>query len=523
MSLLQRISTMCVLLLLILGTYHHVLSSRSSSSSNHFIQVQLLGMNDLHGQLDKYQNVLGFKAGGAEYLAAYIKKYKQENDHTLVVHAGDMVGGSPPISSLFQDEPTIEFLNLLNVDIGTPGNHEFDRGVTEMKRLIQGGFHEKTGSFKGSHTTYTSANIIDRQTGNFIFPPYAIKRINGIDIGFIGVVTTETNDFVLPENRKEVKVTDEVKAINQAVAILKEKGIKSIVILAHVSAESNLKGLNPEEELVKMAPQIDDEVDIIFGGHSHKYANAVVDDKLIVQSYSYGKAFSQVNLSIDPETQEIVKKKAKIIPTFHHQIKPDQETITFLNKYKDKMGSYANDVIGEVPHAITRKKNEEGESPLAQMVAETIREQMNTEIAFVHHGGIRASLNKGNVTMEDLYTAFPFEHRVVKLQLTGKQIKDALEQQWIEDRENRLQMAGVTVVYNVEAPVGSRILSVKDQNGNELESSKEYTVSVSDYLAAGGDGFTAFQKGEIIKNGPSVVNAVAGYLQEKHPSQVVKQ
>ena len=109
--------------------------------------------------------VSGTMAGGAEYLAAYLKKYKQENPNTLLVHAGDMVGGSPPISSQFQDEPTIEFLNLLNFDVGTPGNHELDEGVNEMKRLIHGGFNKKTGYFQGANTAYSSANIIDRKSG----------------------------------------------------------------------------------------------------------------------------------------------------------------------------------------------------------------------------------------------------------------------------------------------------------------------------------------------------------------------
>ncbi|WP_078410149.1 bifunctional metallophosphatase/5'-nucleotidase [Priestia abyssalis] len=516
-----RILSPMLLLLFIFGTYEYAAPAFHHSKANKHIQVQLLGVNDFHGQLDQYQTVFGNKAGGAEYLAAYLKKYRQENKHTLLVHAGDMVGGSPPISSRFQDEPTIEFLNLLNFDVGTPGNHEFDDGVHEMKRLLDGGFHKKTGSFSGSTTPYCSANVIDKQSGTPLLPPYIIKRINGIDIGFIGIVTTETNQFVLPENRKEVEIIDEVKAINDTVKLLKKKEVESIVVLAHVSAKSDWTGTNPHEELVKMAPKIDDEVDVIFGGHSHQYANTVVDDKLIVQSYSYGKAFSQVKLSIDPHTKDIVKKDANIIPTFHHKIKPDQETIQLLTKYKEKIRSYEKLVTGKAPKDITRKKDENGESPLAQMVAQSGLTAMDAEIAFVHHGGIRSTLQKGNITMEDLYTVLPFNHRFVKVTLTGAQIHAVLEQQWTKEKENLLQVIGLTYTKDKNAPAGSRILALKDMHGHELAPDKEYTVVISDYLASGGDGFTAFQQGKLIESGPLIVNALVHYIQWKFPADMV--
>lgn len=521
MFIFRILSLMFLLFLFIFGTYEYTTTAFQHSKANDPIQVQLLGVNDFHGQLDKYQNVWGNKAGGAEYLAAYIKKYKQKNKHTLLVHAGDMVGGSPPISSRFQDEPTIEFLNLLSFDVGIPGNHEFDDGVHEMKRLLYGGFHKRTGSFPGSETFYISANVIDKQSGTPLLPPYVIKRINGIDIGFIGVVTTETNQFVLPENRQEVEIIDEVKAINKTVNLLKKKGVKSIVVLAHVSAKSDWAGRNPDEELVKMTPKLDDEVDVIFGGHSHQHANTIIDGKLIVQSYSYGKAFSQVNLSIDPYTKDIMKKDANIILTLHHKMKPDQETIELLTKYKERIRSYEKAVAGNTPKDITRKKEKNGESPLAQMVAQSGLAAMDADIAFVHHGGIRSNLQKGNITMEDLYTVLPFNHRFVKVTLTGTQIHTLLEQQWTEEKENLLQAIGLTYTRDKNAPIGSRVLALKDMYGHELAPDKEYTVVTSDYLASGGDGFTAFQQGKLIESGPLIVNALVHYIQWNLPANTV--
>lgn len=489
--------------------------SSSQASDNNYIHVQLLGVNDFHGQLDKYQNVSGVQTGGAEFLAAYLKKYKQENPNTILVHAGDMVGGSPPISSQFQDEPTIEFLNQLHFDVGTPGNHELDHGVNEMKRLIYGGFNENTGYFPGSNTSYISANIIDKKTGTPLLPPYVIKQIDGVKIGFIGVVTTETNLYVLPENRKEIEVTDEVSAINRTVKLLKEKGIKAIVVLAHVSAKSDQQGTNPSDVLVKMAPKIDKEVDVIFAGHSHDYANTVVDGKLIVQAYSYGKAFSQVNLTIDRKTKDIVRKDARIILTTHNQIQPDHETITLLKKYRDKLGSYFNGIVGALPGEISRIPDAKGDSPLAKMIAESERKAMGTEIAFVHQGEMRESLKKGNISIENLYTALPFGHRVEKLTLTGAQIKLALEQQWRIGQENdMLQAVGLTYSSNLNAPIGQRIAELKDMNGKDLQPEMKYEVTVSNYLADGGDDFTAFKQGNVIESGPLVVDVLSNYIKQ---------
>ncbi|PAL04978.1 bifunctional metallophosphatase/5'-nucleotidase [Peribacillus simplex] len=529
MSKFQAITSLFTLVFIIIFLTYKITafssnhSTTNHSTSNRYIQLQLLGVNDFHGQLNKYQMVSGTMAGGAEYLAAYLKKYKQENPNTLLVHAGDMVGGSPPISSQFQDEPTIEFLNLLHFDVGTPGNHELDEGVNEMKRLIHGGFNKKTGYFQGANTAYSSANIIDRKSGIPLLPPYVIKQMDGIDIGFIGVVTKETNMYVSPENRKEVEITDEVSAINRTVKILKDKGIKVIVVLAHNSAKSEKAGANSTGALVEMAPKIDDEVDVIFAGHSHEYANTVAAGKLIVQAYSNGKAFSQVNLEIDPHTKIIVKKQAKIIATSHHHIKPDEETVALLNKYSRKLGSKFNQVIGEMPEEIRRNQDANGESPLAKMIAESEREAMGVEIAFVHQGEMRKSLKKGKITVEDLYTNMPMGHSVSKLILTGDQIKLALEQQWTKDYENRLQTVGLTYDWEAKAPIGSRIVVLKDKKGQVIQPNNEYEVAVSNYLASGGDNFTAFEQGRLVESGPQVVTALIRHIQQKYPPHSLKE
>ncbi|MFL6559142.1 MAG: metallophosphoesterase, partial [Bacillus sp. (in: firmicutes)] len=280
------------------------------AANNRFIQVQLLGINDLHGQLNVTRNVGGKPAGRVDYLATYLKKREAENKNTLLVQDGDMVGASPPISALLQDEPTIDILNNLGFDIGTVGNHEFDEGLTELLRLINGGAHPKTGNFAGSKFPWVVANVVNEQTGKTILPPYQILKVNGMPIGFIGVVTTETPTIVVPSGVAGLRFTDEVEAINRNVVELKKQGVKSIVVLAHNPGTSGPNGENPAGQLVDIANRVDDEVDIIFGGHNHAYMNATIDNKLVVQSYSYGTAFSDVDIEIDPKTKDIVAKRA---------------------------------------------------------------------------------------------------------------------------------------------------------------------------------------------------------------------
>lgn len=473
-------------------------------------------MNDFHGQLNTQSALSGKKVGGAEYLAAHINKLRQKYENTMLVHAGDMVGGSPPISSLFQDEPTVSFLNQLQVDVGTPGNHEFDQGVGELLRLVNGGSHSKTGFFKGTDSTYISANVINKETGKPLFAPYTIKEIDGIKIGFIGVVTTETNQFLLPENRKQIEIIDEVTAINQSVTQLQEQGIKSIAVLAHVSAKSSTNGKNPSEDLIEMAPKIDDEVDLIFGGHSHQLANTVVDNKLIVQSYSYGKALSDIQLTVDRKTNDIVQKEASIVVTDHQSVKPDADALMLIKKYTDKLGDEYREPIGTIQQNFSRKKDADGRSPLAELIAEAMRSELDTEISFVQHGGIRESLKKGDITKQQLYAALPFKHYGVKMSLTGKQMDRVLEQQWALKKENLLQVKGVTFSIDRNAPKGERISNIRTEQGHEIQEDKTYTVAVSNYLASGGDGFSEFQKADLIQNGPDMTDLLAAYIQTKN-------
>lgn len=477
------------------------------------IEVQLLGINDFHGQLNVTRTVAGKPVGRADYLAAYLKQRAAANKNTLLVHAGDMVGASAPVSALLQDEPTIAILNRLGFDVGTVGNHEFDEGVDELLRLVQGGYHEKTGWFEGATFPYVCANVVDRDTGKPILPSYVIKRVNGMPIGFVGVVTTETPRIVMPSAVATLRFLDEAEAINRAVAELKEKGVRAIVVLAHVpGAQLGVTG-EPYGEVVELARKIDDEVDVIFAGHSHAYLNAVVDGKLIVQAYAYGTAFADVDLAIDPRTKDVVAKRAEIVTTFHEGMAPDPEIRRMIEEYEERVAPIVNRVVGTAAQAITREQNESGESALGNLIADAQRQAMQTDFAFLNPGGIRADLDAGDVTWGELYTIQPFNNTLVRMTLTGEQIRRLLNQQWQENAVRMLQVSGLRYTWDAARPVGDRVVDIFRADGTPLDPQGLYTVTVNSFLAEGGDGFTVLRDGTDRVYGPEDIEALVAYIE----------
>lgn len=468
---------------------------KAKQVSNQPLKLQLLGINDFHGQLDTYNSTLN--AGGIEYLAAYLKQREAQNPNTLLIHDGDVVGASSPISGLLQDEPTIAFLNELGFDIGTVGNHEFDEGVVEMKRLIYGGSHPKTvgkyGRFEGANFPYISANVVDAVTNEPILPPYYIKKVEGVPIGFIGVVTSDTPTMVTPSAVAGVKFTDEAKAINKYAAILKAKGVKTIIVLAHDSSTSKKDGSKPGGRLVDIAKKVDDEVDVMYGAHNHAYTNTIVDGKLLVQSYSYGTAFSDVNLIIDPKTKNVKSKKAEIVTTYRDRITPDAHIKQMLDVYLTDLGSILNKEIGTIPFVISKKVNASGESALGDLVADSMRAETGTDFAFTNPGGLRADLKAGEIIWKDLFEALPFGNKLVKMTVTGADIKTLLEQQW-GTVARIMPISGLKVTYDDSRPVGNRIISMVKNDGTPIEANQSYTITVNSFIADGGDEFTSLTK-----------------------------
>ncbi|KEK26037.1 bifunctional metallophosphatase/5'-nucleotidase [Bacillus gaemokensis] len=495
--------------------------SQIPTEQNRYIDVQMLGINDFHGQLDTVKKINNKEAGGAEYLATYLRDREKQNPNTLKVHAGDIVGASPPVSALLQDEPTIEFLNDLKFDVGTIGNHEFDEGINEMNRLIYGGYHEKTGNFKGASFPYVAANFYNKSTGRLFLPPFTVKMVEGVPVGFIGVVTTDTPNVVMPTMLKNVQITDEVEAVNKSVKQLKRLGVKSIVVLAHVGGTTDDTGVT-NGDLVRLANETDPEVDVIFGGHSHTFVNGTVNNKLVVQANSYGMAFADVDVKIDRKTKDIIEKKAEVVTTYHEGIEPDQQVKKKMDQYKEKIAPLVNQIVGKSTAPIDRKQNAAGESTLGNLVADAQRTTMQAQIALMNPGGIRNDLDTGDITWGELYGIQPFGNQLIKVNLTGQDIRDILNQQWQKDKTRMLQISGIQYTWDSNKPDGEKVTNIHLTSGEELVASKTYTVVANAFLASGGDGFVSFRNGKDAETGPNDFEALLDYVkQAKEPIQPI--
>ncbi|WP_159081737.1 bifunctional 2',3'-cyclic-nucleotide 2'-phosphodiesterase/3'-nucleotidase [Paenibacillus sp. CAA11] len=482
------------------------------------IAVQLLGINDFHGQLDYKKEVKDASGkvtstlGGADYLAAYLKKYKATNPNTLLVHAGDAVGASSPVSALLQDEPTIDFLNRLGFAVGTVGNHEFDKGPQEALRLIHGGKNPKSGNdFAGASFPYVVANVL--LDGKPFLDPYVIKEVGGVKIGFIGVITNITPTIVSPSGVKGLTFTNQTEAVNKAVAELKAKGVKSIVVLAHDPFAGSSTA--PTGEVVDLANSVDPEVDVIFGGHDHGGLNTVVNGKIIIETYSYGTAFSDVDLEIDRATQDVVAKKAEIVNVKQEGITPDAEITKMVADYQAQNAPVMNAPVGKTAAAITREASASGESALGNLIADSMREAMGADFGFMNSGGIRNDLPQGDITYGNMFSIEPFGNVLIKLTLTGAQMKELMEQQWEGSKTRIGQISGFTYSYDDSKPVGQRIVEMKKTDGSKLDDKATYTIVVNDFMASGGDSYTKLTEGTNRTPGPVDLDAFIEYVGKK--------
>ena len=262
------------------------------------VELQLLGVNDFHGHLEPPAPGLG----GAAWLGAHLDRATLSHpDRTITVHAGDMIGASPLISSHFHDEPAIEATNRMGFDVGAVGNHEFDEGGAELMRVLQ-----------ASRYQWLAANTVDPATGAPVLTPYKVIERAGVRVGFIGVTTDDTPTWLLPEFKREYRFLDISETVNRWVPELRARGIEAIVVLAHSGAFQ--KGESAVGEIADETAQMDDAVDVVVAGHTHSELNFTVDGKLVVESLAYGTGYDRVAITVDRVTGEVVGSPASWPP-----------------------------------------------------------------------------------------------------------------------------------------------------------------------------------------------------------------
>jgi 5'-nucleotidase len=424
-------------------------------------RVQLLTFNDFHGNLESL--TVGpadarRPIGGAAVLAAYLDQREQQAQgevaRTLRVAAGDLIGGSPLVSALQRDEPTIRAMDLLELRYSSVGNHEFDRGIAELRRLQNGGCAPSTptpapGCFPGAGFRYLAANVIDTATGQPIFPPYLVEYVRGIPIGFIGVVLKETPSIVTPSGVAGLEFLDEVETVNRYAADLKDQGVRAIVVLIHQGGMStNRRSLLPADSpIIGLAQGFDPEVDVVVSGHTHQIYVSTIAGKLVTQAGAFGRALVDVRLTLDRATGDVTAKTAEIVDAFADVPPgnaPKPAVATSVAQAVATAAPLANRPVGTAASDITRTQNAAGESALGNLIADAQRAQLDTEVAFTNPGGIRADILAGPVTFNTVFMVQPFNNTLVRMTLSGQQVAGLLEQQFTQSPTRVLQISGLT-------------------------------------------------------------------------------
>jgi 5'-nucleotidase len=484
------------------------------------VTVQLLAMNDFHGRITNTSggdsqlltspgpdNAYGTAddvsatVGGAANVATTVKSLQTSFDertkgpHTsLFVGAGDLVSASPFESSVFKDEPTIEVLNAMGLDASSVGNHEFDRGTDELRRIsaatdgqytddvtacegvtvgVTGCFGTDEHEFHGADFPYLAANVISNETNEPMLPPYQVFTTPANQkIAMIGVVTRTTPTIVSPTGIGDVHFIDEAQAVNTWVPRLQAMGIQAIGVLVHEggSVGNAMPTTTPAYDgctnltgpIVDLNKRIDSAVDLIVSAHSHSAYNCLLADgkgakRLVTQAGYYGRLITDIRLSLDRTSGDVDRTatyRATNVPVT--RVAPDPAVQSIVDYWNTRAGVAGNVVVGSITRDITRAfggvdangkpvENRGGESSLGNLVAQAQLEAMQTAaygnpvIAFMNPGGLRTDLTyaasqggeaPGQVTYREVFNVQPFGNTVNAVTLSGAAIKNVLEQQF---------------------------------------------------------------------------------------------
>jgi 5'-nucleotidase len=501
------------------------------------VNLQILAINDFHGNIATSSGSFG-GTGRADYLAANIRAAEEGADNSIFVSAGDLIGASPLISAIFHDEPSIEAMNLMGLDINGVGHHEFDAGVDELLRMQSGGSHPVDGDldgdpFLGAEFEFLAANVVVDATGETFFPPYSIREFQGVKVAFIGVTLEGTPAIVTPSAIAGLSFRDEVDTVNALVPVLQQASIEAIVVLLHEGGQSDGGpsdcGTGLTGPVADIVPQLDDAVDLVIAGHTNDEFVCEIDGKWVTMADNRGRLFTDIDVTLNSGTGDMTVVAINNVPNLQGGVVPDPTVTALIDKYDSLSGPLANAVIGTITSDIRRTANAAGESALGDIIADAQLEATapagfgDAQVAFMNPGGIRDDLDflsggpefDGEVTFAEAFSVQPFGNSLVTMSLTGQQIHTLLEQQWVGQAFPRiLQVSnGFSYVWSASAPDGDRVDPASVViNGAALNLLATYRVTVNSFLAGGGDNFSVLTEGTDRLGGEIDMDALVTYF-----------
>ena len=486
------------------------------------VHLRILAINDFHGHIDTSSDSFG-GVGRADYLAANIGAARAEVENSVFVSAGDLIGASPLISALFHDEPTIEAMTLMGLDINAAGNHEFDEGPAELLRMQRGGPHPVDGDlddspFGGADFQFLAANVVDDATGTPILPTHAVRDYQGIRVAFIGMTLEGTPDIVARTGVAGLTFLDEAETVNELVPKLREDGIEAIVVLLHEGGFSdggqNDRGSGLSGPVAEIARRLDRAVDLMIAGHTNDEFACEVDGKWVTMADNRGRLFTVIDATLDRQSGDLTVRSVENRPNLQEGVSPVPAITELIDRYDTLSATRANALVGSVTADIDRQSNGAGESALGDVIADAHLEATRgpasggAVVAFMNSGGIRDDLRfaasgdeaDGEVTYGEAFSVHPFGNSLVTMTLTGAQIDALLEQQFggaDPDRANVLQVSrGFSYTWDASQPAGSRVnIATISIDGVAVDPTATYRVTVNSFLADGGSGFSVLTEG----------------------------
>jgi 5'-nucleotidase len=535
----------------------------SCSDAPPVVEVKLIAFNDFHGYVlpppdfelrltdpDGGPSVSA-AVGGAAYLATLVKELKAQNPNSMLVGVGDLVGGSPAVSAWTKDEATVEVLSKMGVEISPVGNHEFDQGKDELKRLQYGGCAPPDpkdsnikscalGPFAGASYKYLAANVTDQATGALLFPATHIRRFGSASVGFIGLTLKDTPDTT--RGAGGLSFEDEVPVIERHATELRRSGVDAVVVLLHQGGGTTAKSINDKTcpnltgPVRGIVEKLSRNIDVVLSAHTHKEYVCDINGILLTQAGYYGNMVADVSLTIVPGRGVVAKSATSVpvirssstgsVPRGYRIVKPDPEIEALVQRYDDLSKPARASEIGFIAATLDRFDDANGtridvaDHPLGRLMADSYLAAapagQPADIAFVNPGGIRSPAlsygTTGKVTYDDLFAVSPFANELYSIDLTGEALLRLLEQQWeaancaakrFKDMCGRVLQPSSSLTYtwqfnadSMGKPGGTGSVVKVDSiriNGAPLELAKTYRVIAPAFLAAeGGDYFTVF-------------------------------
>lgn len=478
--------------------------------------IQLVTISDWHGQLEPFDvdpgaaTVLG---GGAAFLKVYLDQARAANPNTLTFMAGDSFGATPPIVNFFDEAPAVQAMNMLGVSADTFGNHNFDKGVAHLQRMVD-----------LAEFPFVSANLKGLEENLSGVTKRVFFTIDGVRVAVIGITNEEAPELVFPGSFGTMQLTDSVEAANKAAQQARSAGAQVVVILTH----KGIRGFNTDGtafgELVDFADGVDgDLIDVIVGDHTDfSYNQLHQDDKVLaVENRSKGAQFSKIQLTVDRATGVTAKSATQHTPTIAG-LTPDPAIQALIDDLNAQLAPILGQVIGSATKPILRSDScgrsdsRLCESLVGNVVTDALREAYDTDLAITNSGGLRDALTCPHVssggfcptpaateppfpiTRGGVIAVLRFGNVSTTTTLTGAEVKTFLEHgvSSMPGANGRFpQVSGLCFAYNVEAAVGSRVTTIVQQaadgtcTGPAVTAGTNYTVASNDFTLSGGDGY----------------------------------